>query len=336
VAADRQGLSRWCKLALPIPGLLLARCYLGPKASQITADRIKVFVSNALSGWMFDKNHLGTTPLAVRNSKVAMLIKFAAIHRARTTGIVRYLSREGELAINSLVTRLDKLAAEEAREIPSWADERRLKAFVDPERCRILGSHSGEFLESVRLVTRDLGIRMGPPSPVLPIHFCLRLLLRELVCEREPLSHPQIDRLNDEQLRRYLWAPYSGNSITPESGQVFNLCEALKWYCQRLLGLIDSPDATKVSKKDSPPPSRSKDANGRAGKRDITLLQRADGTLYKSVNFPTAEAYADITARRRQQLIKEHGPLRVVGKGQNRRITVKSLIEYCPPAEDAK
>jgi hypothetical protein len=69
------------------------------------------------------------------------------------------------------------------------------------------------------------------------------MLLRELVCEREPVNHPQIDRLDNEQLSRYLWAPYFGNSITPEGGQVLNLCEALKWYCQRLIGLLDLPYA---------------------------------------------------------------------------------------------
>ena len=70
--------------------------------------------------------------------------------------------------------------------------------------------------------------------------------------------------------------------------------------------------------------------------RDIALLRRADGTLYESVDFPTAETYADISPRRRQQLMKDDGPLKVVGKGRKRRITVESLIAYCPPAEDAK
>ena len=70
-------------------------------------------------------------------------------------------------------------------------------------------------------------------------------------------------------------------------------------------------------------------------KGDIKLLKKADGSLYESVDFPTAERYADISARRRQQLMTED-VLKVVGKGTNRRITVKSLIAYCPPTEDAK
>jgi len=71
-------------------------------------------------------------------------------------------------------------------------------------------------------------------------------------------------------------------------------------------------------------------------KGDIKLLQKADGSrLYNSVDFPTAEKYADITPRRRQQLMKD-GHLASTGKGQNRRITVESLIAYCPPVEDAK
>jgi hypothetical protein len=70
-------------------------------------------------------------------------------------------------------------------------------------------------------------------------------------------------------------------------------------------------------------------------KGDISLLKKADGSLYQSVEFPTAEKYADITPRRRQQLKKED-ILKEVGKGQHRRITVESLIAYCPPAEEAK
>ncbi|MGA2186368.1 MAG: hypothetical protein ABSH47_25410, partial [Bryobacteraceae bacterium] len=80
---------------------------------------------------------------------------------------------------------------------------------------------------------------------------------------------------------------------------------------------------------------RTKEAQGRTRKGDTTLLKRADGNFYESVNFPTAQSYADIGARRRQQLMK-NGLFEVLGKGTNRRITVKSLIAYCPPAEDAK
>jgi len=70
-------------------------------------------------------------------------------------------------------------------------------------------------------------------------------------------------------------------------------------------------------------------------KGDAKLLQRSDGTLYETVDFARAEEYADITSRRRQQLM-EAGILRYRGKGQNRRITVESLIDYCPPKEDTK
>jgi hypothetical protein len=68
---------------------------------------------------------------------------------------------------------------------------------------------------------------------------------------------------------------------------------------------------------------------------DLTLLRKGDGRLYDSVDFPTAEKYADISARRRQQLIAAW-LLKVMGHGQKRRITVESLMMYCPPAEDAK
>jgi hypothetical protein len=70
-------------------------------------------------------------------------------------------------------------------------------------------------------------------------------------------------------------------------------------------------------------------------KGDITLLRKADGSLYQSVAFTTAESYGDISARRRQQLMTE-GVLKVIGKGLKRRITVESLMAYCPSTEDAK
>ena len=69
-------------------------------------------------------------------------------------------------------------------------------------------------------------------------------------------------------------------------------------------------------------------------KGDIALLKKADGSFYSSVDFSTAESYADISPRRRQQLMPD--VLKVVGQGQNRRITVESLLAYCPPKEDAK
>ena len=70
-------------------------------------------------------------------------------------------------------------------------------------------------------------------------------------------------------------------------------------------------------------------------KGDITLLQKSDGTLFGSVDFPKAEVYAGISERRRQQLLSE-GLLLTSGKGNNRRITVDSLLAFCPPVEDPK
>lgn len=70
-------------------------------------------------------------------------------------------------------------------------------------------------------------------------------------------------------------------------------------------------------------------------KGDIALLKKADGGFYQAVDFPTAESYADISPRRRQQLMQTE-VLKVVGQGQNRRITVESLLAYCPSEEDAK
>src|SRR5208283_5369728 len=128
-----------------------------------------------------------------------------------------------------------------------------------------------EFLERARLTIAEVGMQLGPPSGVPPMDFCLRILLRELVCERESLNNPPIARLNSDQLGRYLWAPYSGDSITPDSGQVLNVCEALKWYCQRLIGLVDSPDVVlringcpaKTSIEKSNDPQKSAEKRGR-------------------------------------------------------------------------
>jgi hypothetical protein len=120
-------------------------------------------------------------------------------------------------------------------------DGRRLRVWVHPDSHHFEGGYSGDFLERARFTVTNVGLQLRSPRDVPPLDFCLRTLLRELVCEREPLNHPQIERLNSEQLGRYVWAPYSGNSITPEAGEVLNLCEALRWYCQRLIGLLDLP-----------------------------------------------------------------------------------------------
>jgi hypothetical protein len=70
-------------------------------------------------------------------------------------------------------------------------------------------------------------------------------------------------------------------------------------------------------------------------KGDIGLLTKADGKPYDSVDFATAEKYAGIGERRRQQLIKDE-TLKVVGVGLNRRITVESLIKFQPAVENPK
>jgi hypothetical protein len=69
-------------------------------------------------------------------------------------------------------------------------------------------------------------------------------------------------------------------------------------------------------------------------KGDVALLKKADGSYYQTVNLSTAELYAGIGERRRQQLMQN--VLKVVGQGPNRRITVESLLAYCPPEQDAK
>jgi hypothetical protein len=83
-----------------------------------------------------------------------------------------------------------------------------------------------------------------PKAPSLD--FCLRILLRELVCEREPLNNSQVARLNSAQLGRYLWAPTSGDSNTPDDGKILTLCESLSWYGRRLLGFLNFPEVRSV------------------------------------------------------------------------------------------
>ena len=89
-----------------------------------------------------------------------------------------------------------------------------------------------------------------------------------------------------------------------------------------------SPDKTMLTETRPEP-------RGASRKGDVGLLRKSDGTFYESVDFPTAEKYAGISSRRRQQLMTNK-LLDVVGRGQNRRITAQSLIAYCPAKEDAK
>ncbi|HEV8416254.1 MAG TPA: hypothetical protein VGQ49_21860 [Bryobacteraceae bacterium] len=175
-------------------------------------------------------------------------------HRARTTEIVRHLSSDRGLALASLIEKFDTLTAEEAREVSTLHEQQRLRVWIHPTSHHFEGGFSGDFLERGRLTITNVGLHLRPPGDIPPLDFCLRTLLHELVCEREPVNHPQIDRLNNDQLSRYPWAPYSGNSITPDGGQVLNLCEALKWYCQRLIGLLNS---TKATARTSRPPAKS-------------------------------------------------------------------------------
>lgn len=161
-------------------------------------------------------------------------------HRALTTEIVQGLSRDRGLALASIIKELDALATEEAREVPVVRE--RLQVWVHPTSHHFDAGFSGDFLERVRGAIVKVGLQLRPPASVPPLELCLQTLLRELVCERHPLNNPRIARLNKDQRNRYTWAPTSGDSITPDSGQILNVCEALRWYCHRLMGLLDSPD----------------------------------------------------------------------------------------------
>jgi len=162
--------------------------------------------------------------------------------RARTTEILCHLSRDRGVGLIGQVVELATLISEEDQKVPSSEDKRRLRVHLYDVGHRFGGGYSGDFLERSRLAITSVGLQLGPPNEISPLEFCLRMLFRELVCEREPLHYPQVARLNGGQIERYLWAAYSGNTTTPESGEVRNPCEALRWYCQRLIGLLDSPD----------------------------------------------------------------------------------------------
>jgi hypothetical protein len=98
--------------------------------------------------------------------------------------------------------------------------------------------------------------------------------------------------------------------------------------------LLDVMNLAELKFSGPPPPDFARHKHQRAERKgDITLLQKRDGSLYASVPFSTAESYLGISARQRQKL-QDDGRLKVIGKGLNRRITVESLMEYCPPRED--
>ena len=191
--------------------------------------------SNVLSRWYENNCRLSTEGEV--DGKVSRWKQ-----RARTTELVCLLSRDGGAGLTGQVAEIATLIAEEDQKVPISEDERRLRVYLYDVGHRFGGGYSGDFLERSRLAITSVGLQLGPTNGISPLEFCLRMLFRELVCEREPLHHPQVARLNSKQIERYLWAAYSGNSITPESGEIRNPCEALRWYCQRLIGLLDSPD----------------------------------------------------------------------------------------------
>ena len=180
-------------------------------------------------------------------------------HRARTTEIVRHVRADRGEVLTRLIEKLSQLSLEENENVPNLEDRRRVRAWVHPTEYRVEGGYSGEFLERARLAIADIGAHLNVGMcEVPPLDFCLRILLRELVCEREPLYNPEVARLNGAQLQRYLWAPTSGDSNTPDSGQLLSLCESFSWYGRRLLGFLNFPDARSLGSgtEDSPKSSR--------------------------------------------------------------------------------
>lgn len=123
-----------------------------------------------------------------------------------------------------------------------------------------------------------------------------------------------------------------GHPVPHASGSASETLPGMHIESQEPEPLTPSGEAASAKKRAKP---RNQAARDSAGKGDTKLLTKADGTFYSSVDFPTVESYADISPRRRQQLMSD-GVLTVVGKGRNRRIEVQSLIAYCPPKDTAK
>jgi hypothetical protein len=121
--------------------------------------------------------------------------------------------------------------------------------------------------------------------------------------------------------------------VTPplrKAVKFLNLCEALKWYCQRLIGLIDSRDIRNVKRIDPILAPRGRDAKAAARKGDITLLQDLAGTLKNSVSYEHARLYLGVSRRQVERLVSAKKVLAVIGGGHNKQITVSSLLTYLP------
>src|SRR4029077_3943754 len=125
-----------------------------------------------------------------------------------------------------------------------------------------------------------------------------------------------------ESAEKEILQDLKGNSARPE--HLSHLRSTLAATRNKWLAKRQSPpevDAVPIAVDSQPMVFSSKGA--------IQLLQNLDGTFKSSVSPRTADEYLGMSARRRQQLTKE-GALTTIGHGQNRQITVKSLLEYLP------
>ncbi|MFN7939114.1 MAG: 7-cyano-7-deazaguanine synthase [Bryobacteraceae bacterium] len=113
-----------------------------------------------------------------------------------------------------------------------------------------------------------------------------------------------------------------------------NLAMAMRPYLEdRVAHWHSISKSTSVAKADDPggaverdgPTDGAEERPSKSKKGDVSLL---GGKLL--VSMATAEKYLGVGQRQRQKLIKS-GDLTVEGKGQNRKITTKSLQSYLPP-----
>lgn len=212
-----------------------------PNALQEALDlrRAEVF-DEVMSPWITASELLRTWSIAhiqfgVNRGLADQVCKW--MHRAARARIVQALIPYGPASLLAVIVRVENLSTQWSQDevAPSKGSATVWVAKTGEFSFSNIGS--GLFQERLLSVARDLGTLMGATSN--PDKFCLRALFCELAFEYRPLSDPDVVRLSDDQLWRYLNTSLSGDSLIPSSGYVENLCEALEWYCRRLLGILN-------------------------------------------------------------------------------------------------
>lgn len=166
-------------------------------------------------------------------------------HRFERALVVQAVVRN-RVEIAALLEALERLSAQESKVGAS-----RTVVFIAWDGYSFQSIGSGLFQEALLAAIRRLGLALGGDRN--PVQFCLDQLLAELICEIRPIPDPDVSRLSHDQLYTYLSTAYSAESLTPTNGFVNDLCEALQWYCRRLIGASTAiSDAGTVQKTPNP------------------------------------------------------------------------------------